>query len=100
MEADAFQDVVDEIQPDVIICDIEGVEKEVFAGANLSSVHRLVVEVHPQVISLLGVLKCVGGLAASGIHLVESLCFGQVLVFDRDGSSSSIEPFQSGGRAD
>ena len=100
MEADAFQDVVDEIQPDVIICDIEGVEKEVFAGANLSSVHRLVVEVHPQVIGLLGVLKCVGGLAASGIYLVESLCFGQVLVFDRDGSSSSIEPFKSGGRAD
>ena len=49
IEADAFQDVVDEIQPDVIACDIEGIEKEVFAGANLSSVHRLVVEVHPQI---------------------------------------------------
>jgi FkbM family methyltransferase len=95
IEADAFQDAADEIQPDVISCDIEGLEKEVFVGANLSSVHRLVVEVHPQVIGLLGVLQCVQHLAVSGFSLVESLCCGQVLVFDRDGSCSSIEPFQS-----
>ena len=95
IEADASRDVVDEIQPDVISCDIEGLEKEVFVTANLSSVHRLVVEVHPQVIGLLGVLKCVQDLAVSGFSLVESLCCGQVLVFDRDGSSSSIEPFKS-----
>ena len=38
MEADAFQEVVDEIRPDVIACDIEGIEKEVLVGANLSSV--------------------------------------------------------------
>ncbi len=95
IEADASQDVVDEIQPDVISCDIEGLEKELFASANLSSVHRLVVEVHPQVIGLLGVLQCVHHLAVSGFSLVESLCCGQVLVFDRDGSCSSIEPFKS-----
>ena len=94
IESDAFQDVVDEIQPDVIICDIEGIEKEVFVHANLSSVQRMVVEVHPQVIGLLAVLKCVLELAASGLSLVDSLSFGQVLVFDRDGSSSSIEPFR------
>jgi FkbM family methyltransferase len=95
IEADAFQDVVDEIRPAVIVCDIEGIEKEVFAGANLPSVQRLIMEVHPQIIGLPGVLKCVQELTASGFYLMESLCFGQVLVFDRDGSSSSIEPFQS-----
>jgi FkbM family methyltransferase len=95
VEADSFQDVVEEIQPDVIACDIEGLEKDVFAGANLSSVDRLIVEVHPQVIGLLPVLKCVQELVASGLCLIESLSTGQVLVFDRDGSSSSIEPFQS-----
>ncbi len=100
IEADAFQEVVDEIQPDVIVCDIEGIETEVFASANLSSVHRLVVEVHPQVVGLPAVLKCVLALAASGLSLVESLCFGQVLVFDRDGSSSSIEPFRSDRQTD
>ncbi len=87
IEADSFQDAVDEIRPDVLVCDIEGVEKEVFAGANLSSVHRVVLEVHPELIGVLGVLKCVQHLADSGLSLVESLSFGQVLVFDRDGSS-------------
>jgi FkbM family methyltransferase len=100
IEADACQDVVNEIQPDVIVCDIEGAEKDVFDNANLSSVHRLVVEVHPQIISLLGVLKCVRDLAVSGFSLVESLCVGNVLVFDRDGSSSSIEPFNSDRQTD
>lgn len=98
IEADAFQDVVDEIQPDVIACDIEGIEKDIFAGANLSSVHRLIVEVHPQIISLLGVLKCMQDLMVAGFSLVESLCSGQVLVFDRDGSSSSIAPYNTGGQ--
>jgi FkbM family methyltransferase len=100
IEADAFQEVVDEIRPDVIVCDIEGIEKEVFAGANLPSVQRMVMEVHPQIIGLPGVHKCVQELTASGFSLVESLCIGQVLVFDRDGSSSSVEPFQSDRRAD
>jgi len=100
IEADASRDVVNEIQPDVIICDTEGSEKELFSGANLSSVQRLVVEVHPQVIGLLGALKCVRDLAAAGFSLVESLSIGQVLVFDRDGSSASIEPFHSKGKTD
>jgi len=46
------------------------------------------------------VLKCVLALEASGLSLVESLCFGQVLVFDRDGSSSCIEPFRSDRQTD
>jgi FkbM family methyltransferase len=100
IEGDSFQDVVDEIRPDVIVCDIEGIEKEVFTGANLPSVQRMVMEVHPQIIGLPGVRKCVQELTASGFSLMESLCFGQVLVFDRDGSSSSIKPYQSGRRSD
>jgi FkbM family methyltransferase len=98
IEADAFRDVVDEIQPHVIACDVEGIEKDVFASANLSSVQGLVVEVHPEAIGLVGVLKCAQDLADSGLHLVRVLCFGQVLVFDRDGSASAIPPFQPDGR--
>ena len=100
IEADAFSDVLAEIQPQVIACDIEGVEKEIFAGADLSSVHRLIVEVHPQVIGPEGVAQCIQDLAASGFSPVESLRVGQVLVLDRDGSSSSIEPLRSGEATD
>jgi FkbM family methyltransferase len=95
IEADAFQDVVDEIQPALLVCDIEGMETQVLVSADLASIHRLVVEVHPEVTGLLSVLRCVQSLAAAGLHLVDNLCFEQVLVFDRDGSASSIEAFQS-----
>src|SRR5579864_3420637 len=37
VEADAFRDVVDELQPQVIACDVEGIEEDVFASASLSS---------------------------------------------------------------
>ena len=93
IEADAFQDVVDEVQPTVLVCDIEGMETQVLVSANLPSVHRLMVEVHPKVTGLLGALQCVQSLAAVGFHLIDTLCFEEVLVFDRDGSASSIEPF-------
>ena len=95
IQADAAQEVIDEIQPAVIACDIEGLEKEVLIHANLAPVRRLVVEVHPQIIGASGVEECVRALAASGFQRVEPVCCGQVLVFDRDGSSSSIEPFPS-----
>jgi FkbM family methyltransferase len=98
IEADAAQEVIDEIRPDVIICDIEGIEREVLAKSNLPSVQRMVVEVHPQIIGLLGVVECTEALALSGFRLVPSLCFEQVLVFDRDGSCASIPPFSSRGQ--
>jgi FkbM family methyltransferase len=94
IEADAFRDAVAEIQPKFISCDVEGIEKDVFASANLASVDRLIVEVHPEAIGEVGVLKCVRDLENAGLRAVRRLCFGQVMVFDRDGSSSTIEPFQ------
>jgi FkbM family methyltransferase len=100
IEADAFRDAVAEIQPKFISCDVEGIEKDVFASANLSSVDRLIVEVHPEAIGEAGVLKCVGDLEAAGLRAVRSLCYRQVLVFDRDGSSSTIEPFHPHHRAE
>lgn len=99
IETDAFREVVAEIQPQVIGCDIEGVEKDVFAATNISSVQRIIVEVHPEAIGPAGVLKCEQNLAEAGLHVVRPLCFGQVMVFDRDGSSSEIEPFQPSHRA-
>lgn len=94
VEADAFRDVVNEIQPDVLVCDVEGIEKDLFTCADLSSVQRSVVEVHPQIIGVIGVVRFVQDMAALGLSWVEFLSFGQVLVFDRDGSSSSIVPFR------
>lgn len=101
VEADAAQEVIDEVRPDVILCDIEGIEREILVEGNLSSVQRLVVEVHPQIIGLQGVAECAQALALAGFRLAPTLCVEQVLVFDRDGSSASIAPFpgKSSGKA-
>jgi FkbM family methyltransferase len=93
IQTDAFQDVVNEIQPAVIVCDIEGIEGNLFVSVNLQSVRRLILEVHPQLIGEAGVAECVQDLEASGLSPVQPLSFGHVLVFDRDGSALTIEPY-------
>lgn len=93
IEMDACRDVVDEIQPAVITCDVEGIEKDLFACANLRSVERVVLEVHPQLIGEAGVLECLRDLAAAGLNPVRTLSCGQVTVFDRDGSASTVKPY-------
>jgi FkbM family methyltransferase len=93
VEADAFRDVMGELQPRVIVCDVEGIEKDLFASADLRSVQRLILEVHPELIGEAGVVACVRSLAASGLNPIAPLSCGQVMVFDRDGSASTITPF-------
>ena len=95
VEADAFKDILTELRPAVIVCDIEGIEKDLFAFATLWSVQRLILEVHPQLIGETGVLECMRDLAAAGLNPVRALSYGQVMVFDRDGSSSVVRPFAS-----
>ena len=93
VESAALSHVLQEIRPNVITSDIEGVEKDIFADADLSSVDRVLVETHPQFIGSEGVDACVADLAAHGLRLVQSLCWGPVLVFDRNGQASQIPPF-------
>jgi FkbM family methyltransferase len=93
IEADAFRDVVSELQPSIIVCDVEGIEMDLFASTSLQSVERMILEVHPQLIGDAGVTQCVQDLAASGLNPVRPLSYGQVLVFDRDGSASAVRPF-------
>lgn len=96
IEADAFRDVAREIRPTIIICDVEGIEKDLFASANLQTVQRIILELHPQLIGDAGVRECVQDLAQSGLTPVPSLSHGQVMVFDRDGSAAEVKPFAPG----
>lgn len=94
VECAALSDVVHEIRPTIITSDIEGVEQDIFADVDLSSVGRMLVETHPQLIGADGVDKCINDLAGHGLRLVDSLCWGPVLVFDRDGRAAEIPPFK------
>lgn len=88
-----IQTVIDEISPQVISCDVEGVEGSLFDGVDLSCVRSMVLETHEQYLGTKGVEKCIKHLAQAGLHRVESLTWGPVMVFDRDGSANSIYPF-------
>jgi len=89
----AFRKVIQEIRPNFISCDIEGVERDLFDGADLSSVRRVVLETHEAVIGLDGIKKCCDQLALAGLRKVDSLSWHSVLVFDRDGLTNEIPPF-------
>jgi FkbM family methyltransferase len=90
----AFRDIVQEIKPTVITCDIEGAEAEIFENVDMPSVKRLIVETHEGITGKAGIERCVEHLKKSGFQKVESLCWESVFVFDRDGRSASINPFK------
>jgi hypothetical protein len=89
----AFREVVAELRPDVITCDIEGGERGLFDHVDLSCVSRVVLETHEQYLGADGIQKCIDDLAAGGLKKVDSLCWGPVLVFDRDDHPAEIVPF-------
>ncbi len=64
-----LKSLIAEVNPTVIVCDIEGGEKGLFDGADLSGVRAMVVEFHPKVYGDKGVTQIMGVLAAKGITL-------------------------------
>lgn len=84
LPAIALSDLLAEVVPTVIICDIEGGEYELFNGLDLSGVRNIVLELHPKVYGLEGEASIVGVLAAQGLHLVASNKRGtSVQLFER-----------------
>ncbi len=70
-----------DLRPTVIVCDIEGGELGLFDGADLSSVRAMVVEFHPKVYGNDGVADIMAVLAAKGINLSAT---------NKDGSSVQV----------
>lgn len=70
-----------DLRPTVIVCDIEGGEMGLFDGADLSSVRAMVVEFHPKVYGDDGVTRIMAMLATKGIHLSPT---------NKDGSSVQV----------
>lgn len=47
--ADAFDDIVRDHRPGIVIMDVEGIETDLLSQGNLEGVAHIVVEIHPQV---------------------------------------------------
>lgn len=50
VESIAFDDILAQLHPDVIIMDVEGAEIDLLAGALTADLHHLIVEMHPHIV--------------------------------------------------
>lgn len=76
--------LIAELNPTVIVCDIEGGELGLFDAADLSNVRQMVLELHPKVYGTEGLARIMGTLAAKGLDLAEDNKEGStVQLFER-----------------
>ncbi len=77
-----FAAVMAEVRPSVLVVDIQGAERELFAHADLDGVRLILVELHPFIVGLSGVLAIRRRLRAQGFG--ETDRSGNSHVFERD----------------
>jgi FkbM family methyltransferase len=75
--------IVEKVRPTVRIVDAEGAEREMFEGAQLEGVTRIVLELHDRVIGPLGTDRVRASLAAMGFHQDQRLSSPEHLVLRR-----------------
>lgn len=78
------REVMHEIRPDVLICDIEGAEQHVIPDMDLSSVRAAIVELHPQWIGSQGVAAVFNAMMRAGLVYFPKWSHAKVVVFRRD----------------
>lgn len=89
-----LKSLIAEVNPTVIVCDIEGGEMSLFDEADLSGVRAMVVEFHPKVYGDNGVAKIMGILAAKGIMLAPRNKEGStVQLLERADTTAQAHPF-------
>jgi len=71
VESDAFNSIISEFNPDVLIMDVEGAEVELFATGNLGNIRHIVVELHPHIVGEEKVAGVVAKLQTSGFRVRE-----------------------------
>lgn len=75
--------LVAETRPTILIVDIEGAEAEILPALDLSGIRRVIVEVHPKLISPAQVSAVFRALLGAGFEIDLALDRGDVYVFDR-----------------
>jgi FkbM family methyltransferase len=78
---------------DLIVCDVEGAEGELFREADLSGVDRVFVEVHDHVTGLAAVGDLFAAMAAKGFVYDPRHSEGSVVLFQRVGPKDLWRPY-------
>jgi FkbM family methyltransferase len=79
----AVGDVLAEVRPDVLVCDIEGAEAELLPAADWSGLRAAVVELHPQWIGQAGVQAVFDAMQRAGLTYFPRASERKVVAFRR-----------------
>jgi hypothetical protein len=75
--------IVERVRPTLLIVDAEGGEADMFTGAHLSSVTRIVVELHERLIGKAGVQRVRATLGGKGFQAIRKVSTAEHLVLGR-----------------
>lgn len=90
--SDAFQDVVQEVQPTFLVMDIEGSEVDLADETiDLGSITKICVEVHPNIAGIESTSRFIQSLLNRGFYLDLSSSEGDVLFFQRATGQSAVQ---------
>lgn len=78
-----FRRVLADFQPDILVCDIEGGEEELFKGVALKGLRALIIELHPKIISREATRRIYDLCAEAGLYPRIELSAQQVVAFER-----------------
>ncbi|GGG76613.1 hypothetical protein GCM10011415_26740 [Salipiger pallidus] len=79
-----LDDVLTELCPDVLVCDIEGFEAELLPAGDWSCLRCAVIELHPQWIGATGVRAVFDAMHGAGLTYFPKASEGKVVTFRRD----------------
>lgn len=80
---ESFDDAVRRIRPTLIVCDIEGGEKALFASADLTGVRGVYLELHQRVLGRNGMRDVFQSFHDRGFHYDQTHSQGAVVFFSR-----------------
>ena len=73
VESDPIAAAMADVQPDVIVMDVEGAEVDLLPAADLSGVRAMIVEVHPHIVGEAPIAAMDAALAGQGMYAKERL---------------------------
>jgi FkbM family methyltransferase len=80
----ALAPVLEDLRPDLLVCDIEGAEADLLPAGDWSGLRAAVIELHPQWIGQAGVAAVFAAMARAGLTYFPKASEAKVVTFLRD----------------
>jgi FkbM family methyltransferase len=81
--AKSLAEVIADFRPTLIVCDIEGGEADLFEHADIASIHKVMLEVHPEIIGLARIKEFFHAMSRNGLIYDTARSSGKIVTFQR-----------------